>query len=496
MHDMREREAKLVVSRSFRIAPAGELAKDVASTVTDVIDQRAAYFDTDDFRLARSDVSLRYRSDDGWTVKLPVSRDSSGLVRNEHSFNGTAAAPPEAALSLVKPFTRLRPVRQVAEINTHRRRSMLFDDRGEKLAELDDDDVVGTTVTGTTTRFREVEVELGDSAPGRVLREVVNRLRKEGARPCSVSKISRVLGDAVRAPSDIPDARELSVDSTVADLATYSMVEPLRRLVARDAQVRAGEDPEAVHKARVATRRLRSDLRTLRPLLSTDWCESLRDELKWLGLMLGRVRDADVFLSALQSASQRLSADRQQEAAIFIGRLRDGRARDQAALVDALNSDRYTKLLDRLVLAVHHPAVRADVADKRARTFSRHLLARAPKRLRRQVRKLGPDPDDPALHEARKRAKQARYACELLAPLLGKRARKAAHRYEAIQELLGEHQDAVVAVAWLTDAGRDIDQCDAAFVAGQLAGLFVAERDRARAAWPSTWRRARNIRVP
>lgn len=481
--------------RSLQIAAVGDLAKAIATTLTDVVDQRAIYFDTDDFRLTRSGVSLRYRSDDGWTVKLPVSRDASGLVRNEHSFAGPAGAPPASALSLVKAYTRVQPVREVAAINTHRRRSMLLDDRGERLAELDDDEVVGTTVMGTTMRFREVEVEVGDAAPRRFLGEVVSRLRKRGARPCSVSKISRVLGDVARAPSDIPDAQELAADATVADLATYSIVGPLRRLMTCDPRLRSSEDPEPVHKARVATRRLRSDLRTLRPLLSADWCESLRAELKWLGVMLGRVRDADVLLGALESNAQRLPTDRQPDAGVFIGRLRDTRARDRIALLDALNSDRYTQLLDRLILAVHQPAVHVDVADKPARTFSHQLAAKAPKRMRRQVHKLGPEPDDGSLHDVRKRAKQARYAQELLGPLLGKRARKAARRYEEIQEVLGEHQDAVVALAWLADAGRDTDQPDETFAAGQLAGLFLADRDVARAAWPKTWKSARNVRV-
>ena len=39
------------------------------------------------------------------------------------------------------------------------------------------------------------------------------------------------------------------------------------RLIANDPGVRLGKDPESVHQARVATRRLRSDLRTFRPIL-------------------------------------------------------------------------------------------------------------------------------------------------------------------------------------------------------------------------------------
>jgi glutamate-1-semialdehyde 2,1-aminomutase len=61
----------------------------------------------------------------------------------------------------------------------------------------------------------------------------------------------------------------------------------VQRLLLADPIARVGEDPEGVHQARVATRRLRSDLRTFAPLLDPVWVTSLRDELRWLGSELG-----------------------------------------------------------------------------------------------------------------------------------------------------------------------------------------------------------------
>ena len=61
----------------------------------------------------------------------------------------------------------------------------------------------------------------------------------------------------------------------------------VRRLLAFDPVIRIGEDPEGVHQARVVTRRLRSDLRTLRPVLDEAWSEDLRGELRRLGTALG-----------------------------------------------------------------------------------------------------------------------------------------------------------------------------------------------------------------
>ena len=49
----------------------------------------------------------------------------------------------------------------------------------------------------------------------------------------------------------------------------------VRRMILNDPRTRLGE-VEPLHQMRVGTRRLRSDLRTFRPLLDRDWAESLR----------------------------------------------------------------------------------------------------------------------------------------------------------------------------------------------------------------------------
>jgi CHAD domain-containing protein len=76
-----------------------------------------------------------------------------------------------------------------------------------------------------------------------------------------------------------------------------------------------------------------------------------------------------------------------------------------------------------------------------------------------------------------------------VAPAIGKRARGFAKAIADLQDVLGEHQDAVVAEAWLreqasTATGREV------FVAGQLASLERLEIDRTRAAWGEVWRSA------
>jgi CHAD domain-containing protein len=493
---VREREAKLVVGRDFQIPRADRLGQGIASATTETLVQRAVYFDTSDLRLTRSGVSLRFRSDDGWTVKLPESRNASSLTRTEYAFAGDRGAPPPRALSLVRAWSRTRPVLEIANIETRRRRTRLVDDRGHLLAELDDDDVVGTSAGETRTRFREIEIELAEDTSDSFLEGALRVLRKCGARSARVmSKIARVLGDAAAEPPDVPDEIELGRNATVSELVRASIVNSLHGLLTRDPELRLGEDPEAVHKARVATRRLRSDLRTLRPIVDPNWSEPLRAELKWLGTALGMVRDADVLLAALARKAERVPDEHQPAAARVQQRLCDARARDRDALLVVLDSDRYARLLDRLVAAAAQPRLRDTDPHTRAASIATRLGSKPRKRFWRAVRTLDDPPRDQDLHEVRKRAKHARYAHELLSPILGKPARRVARRFAGVQQVLGDHQDAVVATAWLSDAARDSEERDEAFVAGEVAGLFLEDKQAARARWPEVRKRVRQAKL-
>ncbi len=493
---MREREAKLVVPRDFELPPARALAKGVSQTRTDDLTQHAVYYDTPDLRLTRSGVSLRYRSDDGWTVKLPEARTDSSLTRSELMFPGDRGTPPARASSLVRGWTRTRPLVEIAKIDTRRSKTKLLDGRGDLRAEIDDDDVHGTTSDGRETQFREIEVELGEDTPDAFLDDVVRRLRRAGARPArATSKVARVLGDAAEEPPDVPRETRVTARATVGEVVRAAIVHSLRQLLSYDPAVRLSDDPEAVHKARVATRRLRSDLRTFRPVLEHAWSEPLHAELQWLGRALGRVRDADVLLDALAAQAAALPEDHQPTAARLRQTLDAARRRDREALLEILDSDRYAQLLDRLVAAAERPRFRPDAAGTRADRIAGRLVAKPRQRFERQARGLDRHAPDPALHEARKRAKQVRYTSEALAPLLGKRARVMAGRFAAVQQVLGEHQDAVVAGAWLLDAARDADDRDEAFVAGELAGRFLDAQEAARAKWPRARRRALKVGI-
>jgi CHAD domain-containing protein len=456
----------------------------------------ATYFDTDDFRLSRAGASLRYREPEGWTVKLPIARDAA-LARDEIHIEGTPGEPPEAALDLVRAITRSAPISAVARLNTTRRVVVLHDDENGKLGEIADDEVSLLDGVRLAARFRELEVELAEAVPPMLVAALVGRLRAAGAGPPDpVPKIVRALGPHAADPPDVVEPRPLDSCSTVADVVQAAIAAATIRLLDNDPGVRLGEDPERVHQARVATRRLRSDLRTFHSVVDEAWSEALRAELKWLGGLLGAVRDTEVLLARLESRLDHLPSADVDEGKLLIDQLAERRERERADLLDAMRSDRYLELLDRLVDASKAPRFAADLDldddddddddEERLAGFVRKPW----RKLRKAVEALPSDPGDHELHQVRIRAKRCRYAAEAVAPALGTDVKKFAKAIAELQDELGEHQDAVVAGAWLREH-RD----GASFVAGELAAMEHAAAQAARQRWPVVWQRARRKRL-
>lgn len=490
---MREREIKLVAEDPRFTLPHlnGRDGMRTAPAATDEL--VADYYDTTDLRLTRAGVSLRYRAPEGWTVKLPEDGDGTILTRSELRLGGEPGEPPADALDLVRAWTRDKPVVAVTRLCTRRTRIDVLDDAGRKLAEIVDDDVRAFDGSTPARRFREVEVELAPDAPARVAKRLVRRLREAGAgRPEPVPKVARALGGAARRRSDVAEPRPPTKKARADKVIRAAIGTSVARLVRYDARIRLGEDAEDVHQARVATRRLRSDLHTFSPLMERAWTEPARSELEWLGDLLGSVRDVDVLRELLESRAALLPEEDQPVALRLLARLEHSREHARVELSSGMRTKRYVRLLDRLVDTAGKRPITAGTSKLRGADVLPALVRQPWKNLRRAVRDAGKSPTDAQLHQIRIGAKQARYATEAVAPVAGRRARRLARRLADLQDVLGSQHDAVVARQWLHDAALASSSGEESFVAGELAMALREEESALRARWVGAWRAARD----
>jgi CHAD domain-containing protein len=480
-----ERETKLLAPAGFRLPDLG--GDGLVATAPRERRYATVYLDTPELDVARWGSSLRHREGEGWTVKLPSRSEGDLLVRGEHVFDGAASnrQPPEAAVDLLRAFVRGRALAPSVRLRTIRRSVDLSDELGRKVAEVTDDEVSVMDGRRVASRFREVEVELAEGGSEGLLRTIVERLHEAGAGPVdNVSKLRRALGPRAERPPEVV-VPEIDTSATVTEVVRRALAASVVRLMSHDAGVRLGEDPEEVHQARVATRRLRSDLRSFRDALGPTWAGALRDELKWIGHELGAVRDAEVLHERLGGRADALDAPDRPAARGLLHRLDDRQAGAREELVRSMRQPRYTRLLDELVDAANAPAVLPEMADAPASEALRPALEAPWKHLETAMETARSDPTHENLHAARIRAKRVRYAAEAVSPVFGKRAKAFAEAAVELQDVLGEHQDAVVAGGWLREAA---DSGGDAFVAGQLAAAEAQAAASSREAVPAAWK--------
>ncbi|HYZ55017.1 MAG TPA: CYTH and CHAD domain-containing protein [Streptosporangiaceae bacterium] len=493
--DIREVELKYEASPEAVLPPLEDLPRVAREAGHDEETLGAEYYDTEDLRLLRAGVTLRRRRggpDAGWHLKLPAGPQTRREI--ELPLGRTGRTVPAELASLVRVYTRGEVLRPVAQVDTVRRRRTLLDDAGTSLAEVVADEVSAQTLGESTTisRWREVEVELtgGDR---QLLRAADRRLRRGGLRPAGrMAKLERAFADQLPADGQRPS---LGRHSSSAEVIMAYVRDQADALKALDPMVRRNE-PDSVHQMRVASRRLRSTLQSFGSILRPADTAHLRDELRWLGHVLGGARDAEVLAERLETEVKQAPAE------LVMGpvqaRLREHfaplEARTRQAVLEALDSKRYVGLLDELDRlladpplgpAASHPA-QDGVPGNVARTYRRTA-----RRIRRAKRAPNGQARNVALHGARRAAKRARYAAEAASPVYGKPARRFAKRMKNVQSVLGTHQDAVIARDTIREIGvRAHLEGENAFTFGLLHERETAAARDSESQARKEWKRA------
>src|SRR2546428_6034353 len=209
----------------------------------------------------------------------------------------------------------------------------------------------------------------------------------------------------------------VTAESPAREVIRTVLAESVAQILRNDPLVRTSKDPEAVHQARVATRKLRSHLRTFGPLLDPEWTDPLRSELGWLAMALGAVRDREVLLALLRARAKPLPSSDSRSAASLLHLLELEIESLRKKLYTELDSQRYVDLLERLVAAAHAPVTTLD-ADQPASQVLPPLATGPWRRFRSAGRQLPDLPTDPALHRIRNLAQRAPYAARTVAPVV------------------------------------------------------------------------------
>jgi CHAD domain-containing protein len=442
---IKEQESKFEVDQDWVMPPVTDLVPNGGRLDQEVRKLHSTYFDTPGAGLRLFGITLRRRiggSETGWQLKVP-----SGSARTELQSGSQAKTLPPPLTEGVAGLRAGESLDPVATIVTARTAYRLLNADGQLVAEIADDQVQSGPPDGKSMlhSWRELEVELGPAGKKKDLKRATKLLLDAGASPGTTrNKLDRALGSAM------PDGQASTVESgTVGDLVAAYVAAQCEVLASNDVGMRTGTP--AVHKTRVAARRLRSTLRIFGDVFVAAPAEELDNELKWYADVLGQVRDRDILSSRLGKQIADLPPEqvRGPVEAEVAKTLNTEREDALLRLNEAMRSVRYEHLVQLLRgWRAAPPLTDAAAEDETtATTYAEMAKQKAEKRLRKAE-------DIEGLHRARKAFKRARYAAELAEPADGQ-MKSEARKAEEMQTLLGEHQDATVTATFLAKISAD-----------------------------------------
>ncbi len=457
--------------------------------------RRTTYYDTPDLRLWVRGLILDHvgtaDSEVGrWTLRTPPGAGTRPDLGPRRWIGANGQVPEEVSRILLGTVRRSE-LRAVAEFDTTRRRLVLAAGTADQpWGEVDDD---LTTVRGGHNdglRFRRVSVALQSGYPD-VADSVLRCLQDSGATVADRPQLAFGLGRSAnghRANKRHPARRGITLGDTVKG----SLAAALHRLLDHDYRVRVDFGAPAshdIHQMRVAARRLRSDLRTFGSVLDPIWLGHTIAELRWLSDVLGRVRDCDV-MTARFDAELEKSGPEGRGADELVGRLSEMRRAEIGHLQEAMSSERYLDLLDRLHATGRGPLPAVSDTSALSEEALPALVWKRWRSLQRRVKHGGVRPTDRELHRMRIAAKRLRYAAEASVPAIGKPAKRTGVAAERLQTVLGELHDSVAAMEWirgqLTDPALPVGQ---AFSAGWLSRDEALRQPYLRTQWRLAWKK-------
>ncbi|HKC96117.1 MAG TPA: CYTH and CHAD domain-containing protein [Nitrospira sp.] len=437
----------------------------------------STYFDTLDHCLARSSITLRRRIENGsgtWQLKLPLD----GRRREIELREASVTTPPARIVDALVVLLEGKHLVPIANLRTSRSGvSVPHGVNGRAEVVLDTVSVLREGMV--IQQFRELEVE-SLKREDEFIDRLVSTLRGAGARTHDGRpKLFRALSLAYPSPN-IPAA-----NAAIEEHVRYSLLQQLQSLKQSDPGVRLGGEIEDVHQIRVAARRMRAILLAVRKIVRPEWGEPLLSGLKWLSEIFARARDLDVQMSYFRAEAEQLKVRDRRPLDRFLRHLQSERDKTQQTLVDEMKSARYLGFISKLREAAEVPLIvnaECTLTDVAARQF---------RKLRKAVRRLKRSPSNADLHGVRIKTKRARYAAELAEVCDGKPVTRFTKTAKQFQDLLGIHQDAVMAERYVQGLLKYQTGQQAAFTAGLLVARANQRREEVRNEFWSEWKRLR-----
>ena len=430
------------------------------------------YLDTFDWSLLKHKLSLRYRSANGqamYTLKSlgAIQEGIANRTETEVPLDGPASLPAELPVKrlrkVVEPLIFPRKLLERIQVSTERRRYRLLSPEGAEIELAFDTSTFsprGLDPPRRAPRLHEMEAEIL-KGPAGALNSLASLLGETFSFPPSTASKFQVGFEHLRMtiPSKKTPEKFRVVFNDRLDVALQKILaDQHRRFLEQLPGVRQDLDTEFVHQARVATRRMRSAVRLFQGALPEKIASYLAGELKWLGALLGAVRDLDVFVLNLSRFREQIKRFPVKKKKAFESWAEKNRRLPLKALLEGLDSKRFQNFEGRFsrFLQKAPPArPRAPLAMKPVKEMAPMIITEHLDAVLGQGKEVLAKPKLKQFHLLRIESKKLRYSLEFLAPAYEGALDPFVQKTVEIQDCLGELQDTVFTRKYIDDLYED-----------------------------------------
>ncbi|HEX2740682.1 MAG TPA: CHAD domain-containing protein, partial [Rubrobacter sp.] len=444
----------------------------------DTVENTDTYYDTDDWRFYRAGYAMRVRkTNDGVEATMKSLSPAEGGLRRRREISEPLKDDRPATLrkargpvgKRLKVLLGGREINPLFQVQTRRQRFALL------LKNSNDGDLedvrIGEVALDSSEfgdepeRLKRVEVEaVGGTSPD--LHGFVDEMQFAlELAPATISKY----GTGLLASGLNPDGGEsfgktdVDPSMSVGEVAFAVLRRQFVEMRNHEPGTRLGEDPEELHDMRVPTRRMRAAMKVFQDALP-ERARWLREELRWVAHALGDVRDLDVQIERFQAWKE--EAD--EESAEFLDRIlkitEKRRVEARKNMLDVLESGRYERLESSFAEMLRRGPEEElaqsnghDPAREKITAAAPPLVSRRYRTWRKAAKRLDENSSPEAFHDVRKKGKRLRYTLEFVSEVYGKPVQRLVKPLKALQDDLGDHQDAVVTAGFLRELGTKTD---------------------------------------
>ncbi len=385
--------------------------------------------------------------------------------------------PPSAARDLALRLSHQEPLLTILEADQTRHRRHLCD--GDRVvAELNLDRLRLYQGAETSPLYLELEVELSHETSEETLEQVAGELQAGwGLVPQSQSKFERglerfgiatastrgpLIASEIEEPPavELPSAPGIEPEDPMSEAGRKTFYFHYQRMIYHEPGTRLGEDIEALHDMRVATRRMRAAFRVFGPYYKPKAVAAYGKGLKRTGRALGPVRDLDVFRAKTHAYLSTLPESQQGDLNRFLAVLQAHRESARQIMNAYLDSARYARFRERFGQFVETQGMGTwSVLLKGGEPRPHRVRHVAPMIIYQRLATVRaydewvsiPDPPPERLHALRIACKRLRYTLEFFREVLGPDTGALIKSIVTIQDHLGNLQDGIVARALLED---------------------------------------------